>query len=62
MNEITGGPEGTAERCDAVPDVTHIPLLDMASQEDRVLDAAIRRLVEDLNDGREITAQFGNAP
>jgi hypothetical protein len=35
-------------------------LLDLASHEDRVLDAAIRRVAEDVLNASEITAGFGN--
>jgi hypothetical protein len=62
MNATTGEPEGFSTKDEAVPDVTTIPLLQLAPDGDRVLDAAIRRLVEDVVDEREITAGFGNIP
>ena len=62
MNATTGEPEGFSRDDEAVPDVTQIPLLQLASPSDRVLDEAIRRLVEDLVDEDEITADFGNIP
>ncbi|WP_433825488.1 hypothetical protein ACQP2E_25645 [Actinoplanes sp. CA-015351] len=57
MNETTGGPGGFDE---AMPDVTEIPLRELDPEEDRVLDAAIRRLVADIVNQREITAGFGS--
>lgn len=62
MNETTGEPEGATGCSEALPDVTEIPLLSLIPQDDRVLDAAIRRLVEDVVDQRDITASFGNIP
>jgi hypothetical protein len=62
MNVTTGEPEDFSGDDEAVPDVTQTPLLELTSQGDRVLEAAIRRLVEDLVDEDEITAGFGNIP
>lgn len=62
MNETSGGPEGVMDRDDAFPDVTEVPLLGLAPQGDGVLAAAIRRLIEDVVNERDITAGFGNAP
>lgn len=62
MNATTDGPANFSNRDEAVPDVTKIPLLQLAPDEDRVLDAAIRRLVEDVVEAGEITAGFGNVP
>jgi len=62
MNATTGEPAGFANEDEAIPDVTTIPLLQLAPEGDRVLDAAIRRLVEDVVEGREITTGFGNVP
>jgi hypothetical protein len=62
MNETTGTPGGVDGGSDAVPDVTQIPLSLLEAQEDRVLDTAIRRLVDDIVSQREITAGFGNIP
>ena len=60
MNETTEERGDAWEYGHAVPDVTEIPLVDLAPHEDRVLDAAIRRLVEDVVSQTEITAGFGN--
>jgi hypothetical protein len=62
MNATTGEPEGFPRDDEAVPDVTQIPLLQLAPRGDRTLDAAIRRLIEDVVDEGEITAGFGNIP
>ncbi|MGX6607190.1 hypothetical protein ACWKSP_34465 [Micromonosporaceae bacterium Da 78-11] len=61
MDETTGGPDGV-RGIDAFPNVTRIPLLGMAPEDDNVLDAAIRRVVEDAIDQRDITASFGSTP
>jgi FXSXX-COOH protein len=62
MDETTREPGGVEAGEDAVPNVTQTPLLELASQEDGVLDQAIRRLVEDVTGGQEITAAFSNIP
>ena len=62
MNATTGDAEGVLSRDDALPDVTQIPLLELAPEGNRVLDAAIHRLVEDIVEDRETTAGFGNIP
>lgn len=61
MDETTGGPEGM-RGTDAFPNVTRIPLLSMAPEDDNVLEAAIRQVVDDAINQRDITAGFGNAP
>ncbi|MBM2615742.1 FXSXX-COOH protein [Actinoplanes sp. LDG1-06] len=62
MSETTGAPDSAETRGDAVPDVTRIPLSQLEPAENPVLEAAIRRLVDEVTDGREVTAQFGNSP
>jgi len=62
MNATTGDLEGFSGGDEAVPDVTRIPLRQLAPDGDRVLDAAIRRLVEDIVDEGQITAGFGSIP
>jgi len=58
MNATTGDPEGLAAQDEAVPDVTEIPLLRLATHG----GAAIRRLINGVVDAGEITAGFGNIP
>jgi FXSXX-COOH protein len=62
MNATSGGPEGISIPDEALPNVTQTPLVQLASQGDRVLDAAIRRLVDDVVNEDEVTAGFGNVP
>ena len=62
MKPTTGEPEGYPRNDEAIPDVTRIPLLRLAPRGDTVLDAALRRLIEDVVTEGEITAGFGNIP
>jgi hypothetical protein len=62
MSATTDEPDDSSSDEGVVPDVTRTPLRELDFPGDSVLDAAVRRLIEDVVQEGEITAGFGNIP
>jgi FXSXX-COOH protein len=61
--DSSGKPESSHDPAEPLlVDVTGMSLRDLTSSRNTVLDNAVRRLLEDLDQPREIVSAFGNVP
>lgn len=61
--DIRTGSEGAGEdRVHALIDVTQVPLAEFLTSEETVFEAAVRRVLEELDQSEEIIAGFASYP